>query len=175
MSALGGKWTPRCYAPPVARLLQMRLVQAALFSAALFPVTALACSCLSAANLSPQQIAAVLQQYPYVVRASVISTEEPLQCRLAPVRWLYAAAGAGAQIRHTLKIRSTLRGPELGSAVVVQEHIVDFQACHTFGSAGCDPSFAPGQDVWALRRIRKGTLERAPMCTEGLVREVLRI
>lgn len=141
----------------------------------MIPAAALGCSCLLPADLSRQQMAAVFQRYPIVVRARIVSTEQPFRCRIAPVRWLYAAAGEDAQVTHTLSVQSVIRGRALASVSVVQRQSVNFDGCHTAGSAACERAFSNAEDVWVLRKLTGNALERAPMCTERLVREVLKV
>ncbi len=151
------------------------LARLILFSAAIIPAAALGCSCIRPADLSSQQISSLFQHYPIVVRARIVATEQPLRCRLAPVRWLYAAAGATAQVKHTLLVRNVIRGQALTTVSVVQKQGVEFNGCQTSGSAACEPHFLNAEDVWVLRKLTQNALERAPMCTEGLIRKVLGI
>ena len=141
----------------------------------MIPAAALACTCVSPADLSREELAAVFEQYPTVVRARIVSTEQPLRCRLAPVRWLYAAVGESGHVRHILSVRSVIRGRSPASVAVIQKQSVDVDGCHTSGSAACEPAFSKAEDVWVLRPLSSGNLERAPMCTERLVRSVLAV
>ena len=151
------------------------LARLILFSAAIIPAAALGCSCIRPADLSRQQLSGLFQQYPIVVRARIVATELPLRCRFAPVRWLYAAAGETAEVKHILSVRNVIRGKALASVSVVQKQRVEFNGCQTSGSAACEPRFLNTEDVWVLRKLTRNAMERAPMCTEGLIREALGI
>lgn len=79
------------------------------------------------------------------------------------------------EVRHTIAVRSTIRGESFATAVVVQQLTMGLDGCRPNGAGACDPAFSTTEDVWAVRRLADGTFERASSCTERLIREILRV
>lgn len=139
------------------------------------PAAAMACSCMDAADMTPQENAATLAKYANVVSARVISRKEPLQCRVAAFRWMFDVVGAKTDVTYTLKVSKAFHGPRMGVVRVVQQQVVGNTGCYADKSNSCGRDFKLGEDVWALRRLSSGAYERAGLCDEHRVREILNV
>jgi hypothetical protein len=128
-----------------------------------------------AADRTPQENAATLQRYASVVSARVMAKQEPLHCRVAAFRWIFDVIEAKTDVTYTLRVSKTLRGPKMSVVRVVQEQVFGNEGCVADGSNSCGRDFKLGEDVWALRRLNSGEFERAGLCDERRVREILNV
>jgi len=136
----------------------------------LLPTQGMACSCIPIEDLSPSQLAKTLRDYPIVVRAGVASTEYPAACRIAPLRWFTRLfSERTVEVRHTLAVKSVIKGKPTKRLTVVQEQWIDYAGCVAPTEAACEINFKVTDDLWILRPSGTGTFRRANLCSSMIV------
>jgi hypothetical protein len=135
-----------------------------------FPAEAVACSCIPSEDLSPRQIAASVRQYPVIVKATVVRTEYPAVCRIAPLRWYAALTGdRSAMVKHVLSVKTVFSGKVGRRLVVADDQWVTYRGCYAAGSAACGIDTKPGPDLWVLRTSPDKMFRRADLCTNYVI------
>jgi len=134
------------------------------------PADAIACSCIPSEDLSPRQIAASVRQYPVIVKASVVRTEYPAVCRIAPLRWYAALTGdRSAVVKHTLSVKTVFSGKVGKRLVVADDQWLTYRGCYAAGGAACGVDTKPGPDLWVLRSSPDKMFRRADLCTNYVI------
>lgn len=110
-----------------------------------------------------------------IARGRVVAIEQPLACRVAPMRWAYALARARLPVTYSVAVRETLLGPPVRMVKVVQRQMADFDACRPLGSAACEPDLPVGDALWVLNRGPNGEQQYGGSCALMLAPYFLRL
>lgn len=150
----------------------MKTLLAALI--ALQPAQALACMCVPIEDATPREVTKLLRDHPVIVKARIASTDYPLACRIAPLRWFTTLfLDRTVEVRHHLSVTGVIKGKAARRLTVVQNQWVDYGGCVAGSEVSCEISLRTSEDLWILKPAGKSAFKRAGWCASRAIIEVL--